>query len=165
MEMDPSRFGDEQFRVPKRPVAVEILVDGGRLIEGNLHVGLDAGPFGGRERIIDVLQAPGAFVPLTSRDAAYLLLKERMIWIRVQDPRDAGEDDGFAGCPEAEVEILLASVPPEYASLDGTVRLAMPPGRVRLLDFLNGAGPFFGLRTRGGSVLVNTRYVTELRQY
>lgn len=157
-------YGEEQLRVPKVPVLVELVLDGGRRFRGILHLSPAAGCHGGRERVIELLDAPEPFLPMTvTGSGAHLLAKERIVLVQVPEPEDAGLGD-IGAAAMTNVELGLATMPPDMRHLRGTMTIAMPPGRVRLLDYLNETGPFIPLQTDGGTVLVARRYIVHVSQ-
>lgn len=169
--MDGSRstalYGEEQLRVPKIAVEVEIALDGGRRFVGQLHLAERAGGHGGRERVIDLLDAPEPFLPITvPGSGGHLLAKDRIVVVRIQDLHDAGVIEAGLPVTTTRVEIGLASMPQEQRHLRGTIAIAMPPGKVRLLDFLNEAGAFFPVTLDDTSiVLVARRYIVHVSQF
>jgi hypothetical protein len=156
-------FGDEQFRVPKSAIRVEVLMDGGRLLPGTFHVTPEASLHAGRERVIDLLDAGDPYLPMTGPAGPRLLAKHRIVAVRVADAVDAGLQDQPDGVVRAKIELTLAHIPEDRARMQGTVSIAMPPGRTRVLDYLNGVGEFLPLETAEGFVLIARRYVLEVR--
>ncbi len=157
-------FSDEQFRVPKLPVDVELVLDGGEALAGSVHVAADAGSHAGRERVLDLLAGPDPFLPLTGAGGARLVLKERIAAVRVGDIVDTGLDESDPHDLTVRVEVRLAHIPRDRAIVRGRLRITMPPGRTRVLDYVNEVGQFFPLQTDDGFVLLARRYAIELRQ-
>lgn len=158
-------WGQEQFRVPKTPVDVELTSEGGERIQGQVFVLPTGNPHEGRERVIELLEEPQTFMPVQTPVESRLVQKRRIVTIRVEGQYDAGLEDSFlAAFPTAPVEIHLVGLPPDMAVVRGTVRLNMPPGQMRVLDFINHADHFFPVETETGVVLVAKRYIRELRQ-
>ncbi|HNX19514.1 MAG TPA: hypothetical protein PKG80_04515 [Acidobacteriota bacterium] len=157
-------FGDEQLRVPKKPVRVSVTLDGGTVVVGNVHLALDAGWHEGRERVIDLLNAPEPFMPVTALEGSRLVMKDRIVTVDFESAFDAGLDEGSEGAVAARVAVHLAGLPSTVATLEGRLRLVMPPGRERVLDFLNEAGAFFPLELDAGVALVARRYILEVSQ-
>ncbi len=155
-------IGYEEFRVPKTAVRVDVLLDGGRLVSGEVHAASEPGTPLGRERVLDLLQADEHFLPITGAEGARLVNKNRIVAVRVAEPQDAGIDEVDEIDVHALIEVRLARVPEERSLLRGTVAIAMPPGRTRVLDYLNGVGPFLPLATGEGMLLVARRYVLEV---
>jgi hypothetical protein len=169
--MDGSRstalYGEEQLRVPKIAVSVEIVLDGGRRFVGDLHLATAAGSHLGRERVIDLLDAPEPFLPITvPGSGGHLLAKDRIVMVRVNELHDAGFVDDGLPVTTTRVEIGLASLPQEQRHLRGTIAIAMPPGKVRLLDYLNEVGAFFPVALDDTyTVLLARRYMVHVSQF
>ncbi len=169
--MDGSRsanlYGEEQLRVPKIAVSVEIVLDGGRRFAGHLHLATASGVHAGRERVLDLLDAPEPFLPITvPGSGGHLLAKDRIVMVQVTDLQDVGTVEEDLPVTTTRVEVGLASLPQEQRHLRGTIAIAMPPGKVRLLDFLNEAGSFFALTLDDTTaVLVARRYIVHVSQF
>lgn len=158
-------WGQEQFRVPKTPVQVELTLEGGERIAGKVFVLPTGSPHEGREKVIELLEEPQTFMPVQTERESRLVQKRRIVAIRVEGQYDAGlEDPYMAAIPRAAVVIHLVGLPDEVAAIEGTLRLNMPPGQMRVLDYLNHADHFFPLETATGVALVAKRYVRDLRQ-
>ncbi|MBP7149330.1 MAG: hypothetical protein KBD01_17505 [Acidobacteria bacterium] len=153
--------GEVQYRVPKVPVAVELVLTGGARVLGNLHVLPQAGLHEGRERVIEILNAPDPFVPITSGPEGSLVHKRHIVLARVGSPEDAGLTEVDLACnPSIDVDVRLAGLPP----VRGSLRIDQPPGHVRLLDHVNAAEEFFPVVTADGAAIVARRHVVEIRQ-
>lgn len=159
-----SGYGEEQFRIPKLAIPVELLMEGGHTLRGHLHLLAEAATHTGRERLADLLEGRDAFLPLTGVDGARLVAVNRIVLARFSDPADAGWEEVDTADPEVRITLSLVGVAPDRQHLAGTILIAMPPGRTRLLDYLNAVGPFFPMRDDDGVMLVARRYVLEVRQ-
>jgi hypothetical protein len=158
-------IGEIQYRVPKVPVSVALVLDGGEQLAGDLHVLPEAGRHQGRERVVDLLHVAEPFLPLTTSEGTVLLAKQRIVVLRTGDPLDAGWDlSELQGAPEVEAEVRLAGQPAGNDRLIGTLRLAMPEGQRRLLDYLNVPDPYLPVMLDDGPALVARRYIRSLRQ-
>jgi len=155
-------FGEPSLRVAKVGVPVTVLLAGGTVLEGEVHVFPGVGE--GRERVIDLLNAPEPFLPLTSKSGASLLGKSQVVTVTVGERFDARLGGAAAPtAPEVDVEINLAAVPDRRALVRGQLRLDMPPDQLRLLDYLNGARAFFPMAVPEGAVIVSRSFVVGVR--
>lgn len=159
----PLGYGDDQFRVPKQAIEVEVQLEGQVMVHGRMFVG-EASRHAGRERVLDVLTAPEPFVPIASEGGARLLAKNRIVLVRVNDRADAGWEESEATSPQVSVEIRLAGMPPGRDLVTGNMMITMPEGRRRLLDFVNDAGPFLALWEPDAALIVARGHVVEIRQ-
>lgn len=160
--------GDEQFRVPKVQIEVDLTLEDGLRVGGAVHLLPLAGVHVGRERVIDLLAAPDPqFLPVAISDRVQLVHKTRVILVGLESPEDAGllaagEEEETAETVMVEVE--LAGLPEEMRRVTGLIYLKMPPGQRRVIDYLNQPEPFFPLQTSGGLILVNKAYVLDVFQ-
>lgn len=167
-QTDRPGVGDEQFRVPKVKVDVDLTLEDGLRVRGAVHLLPLAGVHAGRERVIDLLTAPDPhFLPVAITDRVQLVHKTRVILVSLGSPEDAGL---LAGNEEEEtaetvmVEVELAGLPSEMRRVTGLIYLRMPPGQRRVIDYLNQPDSFFPLQTGGGLVLVNKAYILDVFQ-
>lgn len=157
--------GEAQYRIPKIPVAVTLVADGGYHLAGDLHLLPESGRHDGRERVLDLMLAPEPFIPVTSTGGTVIVHKPRIVLVRTGDMQDAGwVNTDLAGIPEVEAEIRLAGLPDGQDALVGTMRLAMPTGHHRLLDYLAATAAFFPVMLEDGPALVNRSFVRFLRR-
>lgn len=159
-----SGVGEELFRVPKLCEPVVLVLEGGLQIRGEVHLSAEASIHFGRERIIDLLLAPPPFFPVTTRDGARLVHKRRVVTIAFSTLYDAELDEAESlGASEVPVEIELCGVPADRSTLDGRVKIVMPPGHCRLLDYLNASHGFFPMLADGMVMLVSRQHVVAVR--
>ena len=159
----PLAPGSERFRVPKVAVPVRLLLEGGTLEEGHLHVLPQTAT--GRERVADLLRASDPFLPLTSGDDVVLVHKERLVALVVGSAEEAGLPEAVPGeGRELTVELLLCGLPPRRARLSGVLHLDISREPMRLLDFLNEVGDYVPLVTTEGVCLVSRHYIVSVRR-
>ncbi len=162
--------GEEAYRIPKVAVQVELTLEGGEQLAGHVHLLPVAGRHEGRETVLDLLTSPEHhFLPISGHDGPVRLVHQhRIVLARVSENADAGLGLGIGSehdeVKEIPLDLELASLPPEWARVTGTIRLHMPPGHQRVLDFLNLDDDFFPIRTAAGLVLVNKEYVVKMTQ-
>ena len=147
------------YRIPRREVPVRILLDDGRTLDGTLFTA-ETGPGGRPEDVLHYLnESEEGFVPLVCGRDSFLLNKAGIVWVQL------------AGDPARELagEALDARHVPARISLAGgisvvgTLAIAMPPERSRVIDFLNAAGRFLPLLGEGTVTLVQCRFVVTVR--
>ena len=148
----------EDLKVPKRRAPVEVLLPGGAARQMTVFLAEFASTHSGPERLSDLLNAQDEFVPALdiATDTMSFLARHSIAAARVARQWEVGEE--LAGTEEEEVEITLTS----GATLRGTLRFALPPGRSRLLDHLNDAQPFVRLEEGEKVALVNKRHIARV---
>jgi len=148
----------DELRVPKRRAQVEVLLPGGAARQVTVFLAEFAGGHAGHERLSDLLNAAGEFVPAVdvATDAMTFINRQSVAAARVAREWEIGDD--LAGGEEHEVEIALS----DGTSLRGTVHFVLPPERSRLLDFLNDAQPFVRLAQEDKVTLVNKRHIARV---
>jgi hypothetical protein len=154
--------GEVQYRVPKLPTPVTVVLEGGEQIAGDLYLLPEAGRHGGRERVVDLLTAAEPFLPLITKQGPMMVSKTRIVLLRMADQADLGWDADLEGFPRVDAEIEMAGVGDGDRHLRASLRLAMPPGQQRLLDYLNAAPPFFPVLLIDGPALIHREYVQRL---
>jgi hypothetical protein len=145
------------FAVPRREVAARILLDDGRTVHGSVYLavaGLDGRPETVAERLNDPSEE---FVPVASGSDRFLLNKSGILTVHVPVAGEAVHD--MDGGREAPVRISLAG----GIGLLGSLHIAMPAERSRVLDYLNAAPRFLPLRSHEGVTLVHRRFIVSVR--
>ena len=147
------------YRIPRHEVPVRILLDDGRTLDGTLFTA-ETGPGGQPEDVLHYLnETDEGFVPLACGRDSFLLNKAGIIWVQLSgDPARelAGE---AADAHRVPARISLAG----GLSVFGTLAIAMPPERSRVVDYLNAAGGFLPLHGEGTVTLVQCRFVVTVR--
>lgn len=147
----------EEYRVPKFRLPVGVTTVGGPAGEPLvLHLSERSERRVGRERPSDLLNGRQSFLPVSGPDDVSRLLARSallVLSVPVEAEGGAGEDDAVEtdGCCTERVEVLLEN----GLRLSGTVSYVQPPGRRRLLDYLNGSEGFLALREGEKVHLVN----------
>ncbi len=152
----------DELRVPKRRASAVAQPPGGAGRRVSLFLAEAAPGHAGPERPSDVLNAGRAFVPAFDEDAARFTLHnvDGLAVVRVDRALEetAPDADALALRTEHEVEVALAS----GETLRGVVGYLRPPGRSRLVDFLNEADAFFPVVEERAIALVNKRHVARV---
>jgi hypothetical protein len=158
------------YRVPKEPVEVELRIDGGVRMSGQVYLSSQAEGHPGRERVLDLLNKPDRpYLPIRAEGDHRLVSKKRIVLLRTLDDRDRRlTTDALTESRTAQVRLSVAWGASGGASgavsLDGSVIIEGRPERRRLLDYLNAAPRFFPLIRDDGVYLVNQDFVVHLKE-
>ena len=146
------------YRVPQRQVRVRVHLRQGDPLPGSLFVPAD-GPGGSVSRLSDRLADPrDRFLALSHENTSRLISHDWILYVELLSDEDAAiEIEPGAGDPVA-VTCRLA----DGSALEGEVSFAMPPGRERLIDYLNSQPHgFVPLRCEKTLSLVHLRQVID----
>lgn len=149
----------EDLRVPKRKVAVEVLLPGGQSRRVSLFLAEAAADHDGPELPADFVNGPPRFVPVVDEasGAITFLNLASVAVVRVPRALDA-EEDPFEVPVEHQVAIALL----DGTVLQGIVSYVRPEDRARLGDLLNEPPPFVRLVEAETVALVNKRHVARV---
>jgi hypothetical protein len=134
----------------------EILLTGRRVITGDIHLLLAAENHSGPETPIDLLNRDEAFFAVTLEgEQPVFVAKSQVLSLRI--PLGAAGHDAAreSAARRLEFEVELA----DGSLFEGAVHFELPPDRLRLLDFLNLAPPFFALESADAVRLLNRGHV------
>lgn len=147
------------FRIPRRQLQAEILLQGGDEVRGVIHApahGPHGRPGGALDRLTDVTEP---FLPLSTDTGTTIINTLRILTVRV-----AGDDDHeaeHASSPPIDLELHLI----DGSKVAGSVQFTMPPEESRLLDYVNSrVAGFIPVATDHGQVLVNRRFVVSVEE-
>ncbi len=145
------------YRVPQRKVQVVVHLTRGEPQIGNMFVPSE-GPGGAPMRLSDRLADSGdRFLALVQEDGSRLISRERIVRVEFLDEEYAGlERDPGAGNP-----VFVTCRLSDGALVEGTISYAMPPGRERLIDYLNNCNGFIPIRAGRLLSLINVHQVVE----
>ncbi|MCI0655855.1 MAG: hypothetical protein L0170_02145 [Acidobacteria bacterium] len=167
-----------EYRVPKREISVEITLLGqssnvlqrlsGRRAERlvfHLFLSERAQMREGSERLSDLLNSPGEFLPAVEPSHKLVLLNKDALMVLT-----AAAETEFPA--EETTDAMLAAgtgsgVLAEFTLQDGTeirgrVGFVMPEGKRRLVDFLNLPQRFFAVREGGVVQLINKKCIVRV---
>jgi len=147
------------YRIPRREVLVRILLDDGRTLDGTLFTA-ETGPGGRAEDVLHYLnETDEGFVPLVCGRDSFLLNKAGIVWVQLTGApaREIALEDVDARHVSARVSLAGG------ISVVGTLAIAMPPERSRVVDYLNAAGRFLPLWSEGAVTLVQCRFIVSVR--
>ncbi len=149
----------ERYRVPKREVSVEICLAGGPPEPMELYVADAAERHAGRERPIDLLNGSQRFLAARDREGRLRLIARDAVVVATVPLEEAATGNGTGDRNGASPDVVMTTPVTiafdEGTRIEGQVNYAMPEGRRRLKDFLNGADRFFGVRDGDAVHLVN----------
>jgi hypothetical protein len=167
-----------EYRIPKRAIAVEITllaqsakvidrIRGRRAERAVVHLFLSerAQMREGAERLSDLLNSPGEFLPAVEPSHKVILLNKDALMVLT-----ASAEAEFPA-EELSVSTLAVgagtSVQAEFTLQDGTgikgrVGFVMPEGRRRLVDFLNLPERFFAVREGALAQLINKKCIVRV---
>ena len=143
------------YRVPQREIEVIVHLDRAEPLDGRLFVPAE-GPSGAPQRLSVRLAEPGErFVALVREDGGHLIARDLILRVDLLAADEAviEQEPGASAPRKASCRLVDGSV------LEGTLSFSMPPGKQRLIDYVNSVEGFVPLH-RGESVtLINQRHV------
>jgi len=154
-----------EYRIPKREIAAEATFLGHPSKVVRLFLNERAQARDGAERLSDLLNAPGEFLPAVEPPRRVVLLsKEALMVLTVAADAEFPPEEMAAGAPaeEAGTSIPVEIVLQDASEICGMVEFVMPEGRSRLVDFLNLPERFFAVRDGIRARLVNKKCVVRI---
>jgi hypothetical protein len=150
----------DELRVPKRRTPVEIQLRHGVIHRFAVFLGDFAHDHSGPERLSDLLNDSGDFVPAydLDSDSMTFLNREGVLVARLPGHAELEVAEQLTLPTEHDVEIVLE----DGARLRGLVSYVLPPDHSRLIDFLNDAPLFFRLFEQTSVALINKRHVASV---
>lgn len=143
----------EWIATERQQVAVH-LTDG-RVLTGDVHLQLAQHHFG-QETIADFFNRDEAFFVLAQPDGAVAFLaKGQTLYVELLIPPDLPSDPRATAAQRFGLAVDLT----DGTRLLGTVLVELPPDRLRALDFLNAAPPFFPLWSPEAVRLINRVWI------
>jgi len=152
-----------EYRIPKREISAEASFLGHPDRVLRLFLNERAATRDGEERLSDLLNGPGEFLPALEPPGKVVLLRKEALTVltvsaEVEFPH-AGPGDAIpAGCSRVKAEIVLQ----DGSQIRGEVEFAMPEGRARLVDFLNLPERFFAVLDAPVARLVNKHCIVRV---
>lgn len=139
-------------------IRAEVLVTGGRTLIGFLHLQPLASFHSGPETPEDVLNRDEAFFPLTSEQQTFFVAKDQVVAVTVRTMLPLNDLDRVEAARTLGLSVVLS----DGSELAGAVTSELPPGRARLLDYLNHASGFFCLVDQDAMRFVNRIHVRHV---
>ncbi len=148
----------EELRVPKRHVQVEVLIPGGGARQVTVFLAEFASTHSGPERLSDLLNAHDDFLPVldVATGGTMFIGRHSIAAARVAPEWEPAEQTEEGD--RHELEIVLT----DGTQLRGAVAFVPPPGRSRLLDFLNEPQPFLRLAESEKVALIHKRHIARV---
>jgi hypothetical protein len=149
-----------ELTVPKRRVEVTVHLVGGIESRVTLFLAESSASRDGGERVRDLLERGGEFIPAFDAAAGAMTFLRRSAILLVVAPREApsGEADEVTVPTEHEVELTLD----DGRALRGLLSYVLPPERSRLVDHLNEPPRFLALEGSDALRLVHKAHVTRV---
>ena len=149
----------DTLRTPQRMVAVRVLLDDGRTVDGGLYVAA-IGPDGRPGRLLDRLNDDEErFLPLAGRYET-LLNKSAIVSIQLASGHERAEGIEETVAREQQVQMVLS----QGDVVEGWIRYLMPEEKARLLDYLNTAPRFIAVIGERRVMLVQRRYIVSIQE-
>lgn len=155
----------DRYQVPKHRARLRIRTTGGGEEWVHVFLGELAETHLGPERPADVFNAGRDFVVVQDEEGRTSFIRCDDVWT-VSITEDADLEEDLAGADplvgDLDTEAKLAVVLEDGSRLEGRVRYQLPDSHGRVLDFLNGKGPFLTLFGDERILLVNKRRVARV---
>lgn len=142
-------------------VRAEVLVTGGRTLDGFLHLQPLASVHSGPETPEDALNRHEAFLPITSDNRSIFVAKSQILAVTVRTVLQTSDVERVEAARTLGMQVELS----DGTGFTGAVTSELPPDRARVLDFLNHAEGFFCLVDQDAMRFINrvhVRLVTPL---
>ena len=161
--MKPSALPSQpsEYRVPKREIPAEASFLGHPDRVLRLFVNERAARHEGEERLSDLLNGPGEFLPALEPPGKVVLVRKEaltLLTVSAEIEFPGANEAAPAGCSRVRAEIILQ----DGTQVRGEVEFAMPEGRARLVDFLNLPERFFAVLDAPVARLVNKHCIVRV---
>jgi hypothetical protein len=161
--MKPTEIG-VTFQIPKFEAEVGLLLADNRYLNGRIFLPIVSSNPLGHMPLDDWMNEPADFFPFLPEKSkeAEILSKYAVVQAVINIELDLNE---IYEMMEQTVWIERIEVRCEpYASVTGSVLLNLPPGRSRVLDFLNQPTRFFTVSNASKNYVIHKRYVTSVKE-
>ena len=141
-------------------VPAAVMLAGGEVVIGDLHLQSRVPHRDGPESPIDLLNRPDPFFAVAVAEGGVAFFaKQRVAVVSCATSDLPGQDPQRASVSiHAEMDVRI-----DGAEYRGRVAYELPPTRTRTFDFLNGPGQFFALMTGSTTRFVNRAHVRIVR--
>jgi hypothetical protein len=136
-------------------VRAEVLVTGGRTLDGFLHLQPMASFHSGPETPEDALNRNEQFLPITSDNRTIFVAKHQVLAVTVRSVLQTGDLDRVEAARTLGMQVELS----DGTGYVGAVTSELPPDRARVLDYLNHAEGFFCLIDEDAMRYLNRSHV------
>jgi len=140
-------------------VAAELVLLDGSSVEGDLHLQPQTALHEGRETLLELLNRPDGFIPLTRDGGVVFVSKAQLVQVNsppgimLEDPERATAAKRFELRVEVRVELAGRH------EVRGWTSVELPPTRGRLLDYLNSSERFFMILSDDVTCYINRAHV------
>lgn len=118
----------------------------------------------GPEKPLEMLNRAEAFFPLTQEGGETVFLsKAQVAVVACEWPPQGWPPEGMESVPDPGRRISMLVRLTSGQEFRGETVVALPTGRDRTLDYLNGTGAFFQLVSEGSPRLINRAHVSVVR--
>lgn len=150
----------EELRIPKRRVSVDVMLPDGKVRRVNVFLAEQATNHEGSERVSDLLNGEGEFLPAFDLETKTMTMMNRSAVLVARCPSEDEADLSaeFTIPTEHDVQVTMVN----GDQLEGLITYVRPPENARLPDFLNDRSPFFALQEKEQVALVNKRHVARI---
>jgi hypothetical protein len=167
-----------EYRIPKREISVEVTLLGQsgkviQLLKGRrseravvrLFLSERAPLRDGAERLSDLLNGPGEFLPAVEPPHRVVLLNKEALMVltaaaEAEFPPEEASNTGLSSGSGSVVQAQFTLQ--DGMEIQGHVRFVMPEGKRRLVDFLNQPERFFAVREAGVAQLINKKCIVRV---
>jgi hypothetical protein len=149
----------DELRVPKHQVSGEVTFEGGAVRSLSFYLADTALGHTGAERLSDVLNGPGHFIPArdTQTNKVTLVSRSAIVLVR-SDPAEAGETASWEEVFRHDVEVELRG----GEKIRGAMEYALAAEHSRVLDYLCQPTGFFTVRQGDQMLLINKRFTVQV---
>ena len=141
-------------------VAAQVALADGLLLEGDLHLMARTAYPPGPETPLEMLNRGDPFFALTLRGGGVAFVsKEQVAMVSCGDQTPLADPDRISAARRLDLEVVMTG----GAELRGRATVELPPSRARALDFVNGPGRFFPLRTDEVTRYLNKTFARLIR--
>jgi hypothetical protein len=155
--------GLSEFRVEKTRIPAIVSLSAGHAVEGCFFVAGSSAQGSVPERVVEILNAEGGFLPFEIHDHAsvrtVLYNRTQILTVTLTDG-EARRDPGYDIATPREVSLRLS----DGRRLRGSVRIYRPEGRDRLSDWARHSDRFRYLEVGDTTVIINVAHVIELSE-
>ena len=135
------------------------LADQARL-SGELHVQGRVAQHDGPETLLEMLNRPDAFFPVTLGEGKVAFVAKAQVSVVACSPTlGPGDPERLSAAKTIALEIVMSG----GAEFRGWATMELPPTRARTLDYLNAAGTFFSLHGEDATRFINRAFVRVVR--
>jgi hypothetical protein len=152
------------FQIPKFEAEVELMLIDSRYLKGRIFLPILTGNPLGHMPLADWLNEQSEFFPFLPDNSkeAEILSKKALVQAIIGAELDQNEIYEMMEQTVwiEQVEVLCSP----SATLRGSILLNLPPGRSRVLDFLNMPTRFFALKNDATTHVINKNFVVSVRE-